>query len=380
MIKGEADLSVVELANRRLHENGTLDIRTIEGKYAKDLDSLPFPDYEPFDIEDMLDNHSMDTRLLYRYSRPYPRPFVIVASRSCPFNCSFCVHKTREIPYRARSIGNIIAEIRVMWERYKFNILMIDDELFAVNKERLNEFSGAVLRGKEEYGWDFDWMFQTHASAKLDLETLKLAKKAGCYLFSYGLESASPTVLKSMNKKIRIEQVIEAMELAHQAKVAFAANLIFGDIAETVHTWAESLSFWLKYGRDDFIFLANLIPYPGSALFNGVFGDNVDKKAYYENIDTGIINMTRINGVDFGNLIKLVAELERSWLFVNKVLARVEVEDIIGDETIYKLWGTCPHCGEESMYRQPMPTKLEGKFSMGTGCTHCGRKIKLEAG
>ena len=72
------------------------------------IDSLPFPDYEPFGIKEMLAEYSVATRVLYRYTRVEPRPFIIVASRSCPYACSFCVHHHRSIPYRARSVENIM--------------------------------------------------------------------------------------------------------------------------------------------------------------------------------------------------------------------------------------------------------------------------------
>ena len=55
----------------------------------RDINELPFPDYEPFGIAEMMDEYSPATRVLYRYSRPNPRPYNIVASRSCPFACSF---------------------------------------------------------------------------------------------------------------------------------------------------------------------------------------------------------------------------------------------------------------------------------------------------
>jgi anaerobic magnesium-protoporphyrin IX monomethyl ester cyclase len=386
VIVGEAEQTLVDLANSRLHRNDELAVRILplfggkEGQYVKDLDTLPFPDYEPFNVKDMLDNHSMATRLLYRYPRPYPRPFVIVASRSCPFSCTFCIHGKRDAPYRARSINNIMAEIKETYAKYHYNILLIDDELFAVNKERMNEFSRRVLQGKEELGWDFDWMFQTHASAKLDLESLKLARQAGCFLFSYGLESASPTILKSMNKRIKVSQVIEAMKLAHEAKIGFSANLIFGDIAETAHTMGESMAFWFGQCREDFVFMTNLMPYPGSKIFDGLIerGAFKDKKLYYENIDKGVINITNIPQVIFEDLCKVMVGLETSWLFVSlDTNVRIEEESSSNGMSMYKVWGTCPYCGKESLYRQPMATELKGKFSIGTGCLSCNRKIKI---
>ena len=180
-IKGEADNLIVEITN------GDFDKYkgTIVNGFSPDVDALPFPDYEPFGIQDMLDNYSMATRLLYRYSRPDARPFNIVASRSCPFNCTFCVHGHRDAPYRARSIENIMEEIRVSYEKYRFNILILLDELFAVNKKRMVDFCAGLFEGKKRYGWDFDWMFQTHASAKLDAESLAMARQAGCFFFTY---------------------------------------------------------------------------------------------------------------------------------------------------------------------------------------------------
>ena len=349
----------------------------------RDIDSLPFPDYEPFGIEEMLDEYSPATRVLYRYSRPYPRPYNIVASRSCPFTCSFCVHRKRGIPYRARSIENVVEEIKVSYDKYHFNVLILLDELFATNKKRLVEFSNAVLEGKEKYGWDFDWMFQTHANAKFDLESLKLAKKAGCYLFSYGLESASPAVLESMNKKMDIAQVVDVIKMAEEVGIGFAANLIFGDIAETPDTMGESLAFWFEHGRKSDIFLGEVKPYPGSKLFEmcqekGMFQD---KKEYYENINTFAVNMTSMPDNVYETMIHLVKYLEAGWLFVQETNACSEIEKTDGLYRNYtggdyhKITAQCPYCGEEISYREKVE---ERPFWLGTGCTKCNRKIKLE--
>ena len=366
-IVGEAEEGIAWVATKI--SKGKVANKIVESAYVKNPDFIPFPDYEPFGIKDMLDNHSMDTRLLYRYSRPNPRPFNIVASRSCPFTCSFCIHGRRDAPYRARSIPNIMDEIKVMYEKYEFNVLILLDELFAVNKERMNEFSQAVIEGKDKYKWDFDWMFQTHANARFDNESLKLAKQAGCFFFSYGLESASPTVLKSMNKHLEVPQVIEAIKIAQDNKIGFGANLIFGDIAETQETWAESLAFWLKHAQDNFIFMSNLMPYPGSKLFNdcqtkGMFQD---KHNFYEHIDEKVPNMTSIPDRIFNELLRITTYLETQWLFVKQAL------NVRGENS--NIWATCPYCGEESLYRDRLD--VTKPFRLGIGCTKCNRRINV---
>jgi len=350
------------------------------------LDALPFPDYSPFGIDEMLDEYSMATRMLYRYSRSEPRPFNIVASRGCPFACSFCIDHHRS--YRPRSMTNIMEEIKISYEKYKYNILLILDELFVADKERMVEFCNGILEGKKQYGWDFDWMFQTHANAKLDLATLQLAKKAGCYLFSYGLESASPTVLKSMDKHLKVQQVIEAMALAKDAKVGFSANLIFGDIAETQDTMSESLAFWHEYCRDNFVFLSNVLPYPGSKLFNDIRAKGFfrDKREYYEKIDSGVLNMTTISEKLFPQLMQLIQFLEQRWLFTKMApvlpggieLLKEEdrfLEYVGGD--YYKIKARCPYCGEEVVYRERLIDNKQ-PFFLGTGCVKCNRKIRVE--
>lgn len=379
-VKGEGEGAILKIAA------GECQPGIINVQYVQELDTLPFPDYEPFGMKEMVDQYSMATRLLYRYSRPDARPFNIVASRSCPFSCTFCVHGRRDIPYRARSIKNVMEEIKDSYEKYKFNVLIILDELFAVKNDRLKDFSKAVLEGKEKYGWDFDWMFQTHASAHFNLDDLKLAKKAGCFFFSYGLESACPVVLESMNKRIKIEQVIEAQELCRKVGIGFGGNLIFGDPSENEETISESLSFWLTHCKDNFVFLSTLMPYPGSKIFNDIYKDMTfdEKHKFYEAIDKGYPNMTKMKESAVAEFHKLLTFMEQSWLFC-KATPVTKIEPYKGYDLFlrtaggfyYYLYAKCPYCGEEIKYRERFVDPRH-QFWLGTGCTKCNRKIKIE--
>ena len=390
-IIGEAEEQIVRLANTPLSlaSTGELRERTFRSEVfaTKRLDELPFPDYEPFGINDMMDNFSFATRLLYRYSRTHPRPYNIVTARSCPFNCTFCQHN-RGIPYRARSIDNIMEEIKQTYEKYHFNILIILDELFVANKKRMNEFCTTLIDMKREHGWDFDWMFQTHANAHLDKESLGLAKEAGCFFFSYGLESASQRVLDSMNKKTKVSQAIEAIQLAKEAKVGFGGNLIFGDPAETEETISESLAVYYEHCRSAFAFLSFIQPYPGSKIFDVCLERGIikDKRTYYENIDKCLFNMTAMDDNIFGGWAQILGMIERGWLQVRLAKGHSEedteaTEKVYMDRTetkMYKITATCPYCGEEIHYRDAFP-KTVGNIWMGTGCTKCNQRIRIQA-
>jgi len=66
-------------------------IRTAQRKAITDLDSLPWPDYEGFDIEKQLEA-MLPTDENYLHMHDKPRMLPMISSRSCPFTCSFCFH------------------------------------------------------------------------------------------------------------------------------------------------------------------------------------------------------------------------------------------------------------------------------------------------
>ena len=367
-VRGEAEEVLVELAgslnggarryanipNLGFWENGSAQFTKLDFHYG-DLNKRAFPDYEVFGAQEMMDKYWLATRNLFRYPRFQPRPWPIVAARSCPFSCSFCVHH-RGIKYRARSIDNLMEEIGHFYPKYQFNNLIILDELFAVSNDRLRQFSEALLKAREEKGWDMSWWFQTHASASFDEDTLRLAKRAGCYFFSYGLESASPTVLASMNKRIKPAQVVSAIKTADKLRIGFGANLIFGDPAETPETLSETFDFFRDHCTDVTVSLFSLRPYPGSKLFDYCLSKGLikDKLNFYERIDQPI-NMTSMPALYWAIWILGLDYLGGMCLWVKstRAISREPLNSAAEDPIarhygmqVCKIGAVCPHCGE----------------------------------
>ncbi len=329
-----------------------------------DIDKLCFPDYEPFRIEEMF-KYSLAGRPLFRYMRTDPRPMTIVTARSCPYRCTFCIHRKWEPKYRARSIENIMQEIGFLYERYHFNILVILDELFVVTKQKFREFCAALIDGRRNFGWDFDWLFQTHAGAALGGEDLKMAKEAGCYFFSYGLESASPKVLASMKKQSRPSQIAEAIKLADAAKLGFGGNFIFGDVAETPETITESMDFFFRYCQGNHIYFSDVQPYPGSALFANCVEKGLvpDKLEFYEHINENTFNMTSMSNALWLPWIKKLGPWSNSFSWeksADAFCATKELETTANSiafdsgTSIWNVGAKCPYCTKEVYYREPL--------------------------
>ena len=386
-VRGEAEEVLVELAgglnggarryaeipNLGFWENGNAQFTKLDFTYG-DLNKRAFPDYEVFGVQEMMDNYWLASRNIFRYPRFQPRAWAIVAARSCPFSCSFCVHH-RGIKYRARSIDNLVAEIEHFYPKYEFNILIILDELFAVSNDRLRQFSEALLQAREQKGWDISWWFQTHASASFDEDTLKLAKRAGCFFFSYGLESASPTVLASMNKRIKPAQVVSAIKTADKLRIGFGANLIFGDPAETPGTLTETFNFFRDYCKDVSIGVFSLRPYPGSKLFDSCLSKGLikDKLGFYEDIDQPI-NMTSMSNLFWSIWILGLDYLGGMSLWVKSTKAisceplKSAAENPIARYyrmQLCKIGAVCPHCGETVYFQEMVAHGVAGQaYSM----------------
>jgi radical SAM superfamily enzyme YgiQ (UPF0313 family) len=391
-IIGEAEEILVELVNTL--QNGQMDFERIpnlgfwkngapvftrEDFSYIDLDRRPFPDYEPFDIDHM-QHFSLASANLTRFPRRDPRLMILIAARNCPFSCTFCVHQ-KGFKYRYRSIDNIMQEIDFLYRRYRFNLLAILDELFAANKKRLQEFSEALLEARKTKGWDFHWTFQTHASASLDRETLALAKKAGCYFFSYGLESASPTVLASMRKRTKPSQFVEAIRIAQDVKIGFGGNFIFGDLAETPRTFRETMQFFRKHCLDIHVSPGYIQPYPGSQIFDVCMerGIITDKWKYYEEINQKAfqINMTGIPSPIWDLWLYGLKYLILIMPWVKAVpAASCQRVDGMKDHPavlamkaeVFDIAAVCPHCATKILIREtiglkpPPPTTFKGRL------------------
>ena len=144
----EGELTIIELTDK-LEGKNNLDLDQIQGlAFKKDseiiitpprplienLDSLPFPARHLLPMEKYFDVFSRQKHFA-----------TIIATRGCPFNCTFCYHTLGE-KYRIRSIDNVMKEIKIAIEKYNINCLEIYDDLFSVDKKRIYEFCDKIKK------------------------------------------------------------------------------------------------------------------------------------------------------------------------------------------------------------------------------------------
>ena len=350
-VLGEGEVTILELLNC-LEQNGDLEsvagigffkngnyITTAKRKPILKLDTLPFPDYASFAFETYLDNLK-PSDVNYYDIFDYPRVYPLISSRSCPFRCTFCYNPLGN-RYRQRSIDNIMNELKTVIPKYRINIVDIIDELFSYDKERTYEFCDKFKEFAATIPWEIRWDCQLRVD-KLEEEMLDKLKDSGCFMISYGFESYSPTVLKSMKKYITPPQIERAVKMTLDKEVSLQGNFIFGDVAETAETARETLNYWKEHIEAG-ILLAWVMPYPNSRLYQHCLEKGIikDKLKYISSQFSEIFNMTTLTEEQFTNLR---LEVYTAPLIYN----HATIPSVVGDSFIVV---TCPHCQSQIEYK-----------------------------
>jgi len=344
-VLGEGEVTILELLDC-LEQNGDPEsvagigffrngnfVTTAKRKPILKLDALPFPDYASFGFETYLDN--LKPSDVYNYDIfDYPRVYPLISSRSCPFRCTFCYNPLGN-RYRQRSIDNIMEELRTVVPKYRINIVDIIDELFSYDKKRTYEFCEKFKDFAATIPWEIRWDCQLRVD-KLEEEMIDKLKDSGCFMISYGFESYSATVLKSMKKHITPAQIDRGVRMTLDKGVSLQGNFILGDIAETEETARETLNYWKEH-VDAGILLSWVMPYPNSRLYQYCLEKIIikDKLKYISSQFSEVFNMTTMSDEKFTNLR---LEVYKSPLIYNYNT----IPSVVADNYILV---KCPHCG-----------------------------------
>jgi radical SAM superfamily enzyme YgiQ (UPF0313 family) len=266
MHQGEATL--VEVLER-LWNGATLDmvagcwfkengrIRSNSDRAPSPLSSLPTPAYDLADFEAY-------ARIGGSRKLPY------ATSIGCPYACNYCTdmvfYNRRFNPLEAQ---RIVEEVTGLVERHRLDEVALVDSNFLVDVRR----AVAIARGFVERAVKFRWTFQasTDLLCRMSDEEVALLAESGVSHIGFGTESASPEVLRRMNKRHQeIPDMHEAARKCHQAGIHTTFNLIFGYPGEGQADRNETLRVMAEIGErfENVTFSPNLFtPYPGIPIW-----------------------------------------------------------------------------------------------------------------
>ncbi len=231
-----------------------------------ELDSLPFPAYGKLD-------GFPNAYKLPIFNYPKAPNATIVSSRGCPYKCSYCDRTVFQQSFRFNSAQYMFDLVKHLNSNFGVRHINYYDDLFTFNRKRVEEFCQLMIQSK------IGVTFNCAARAEhVDMELLKLMKKAGCWMISLGIETGDPDLLKHHRSNSNLEMIQEKVDIIRKAGIRVKGLFMMGLPGETEESIDKSIKYSLSLPLND-MNLAKFTPFPGSPLYkdirnHGAFNEN----------------------------------------------------------------------------------------------------------
>ncbi len=268
VVRHQGEKTFVEYL-RRLEKGSSLDLLPglwfkRRGKICKNddrpatpLSELPGPAYDLVDWDEY--ERASGMRKL-----PYG------SSIGCPYACNYCtdtVFYNRK--FNPESVQRVVEEMTDLVHRHRITEVALIDSNFLVNVPR----AVAIAQGIIDSGVRFRWTFQasTDLLCRMTDEEVQLLADSGVSHIGFGTESASPEVLRKMQKQHQsVPDIYEASRKCWLAGIHVTLNLIFGYPGEEESHRQETLRVMSEIGElySNVTFSPNVFtPYPGIPIW-----------------------------------------------------------------------------------------------------------------
>ena len=217
-----------------------------------DLDNVAFPDREIYADYPIIHDTDM---------------VMFMASRGCPYNCSFCFNKNMVNMVkglgswvRFRSVDNMIEEIDMVKSSMDIRHIDFHDDTFIVNRKWLFEFLDVYKR-------KFSIPFICKVRADLiDIDIARALKSAGCSRVSFGLESGDENLRNLLLKKsVTDSQIRNAAAILHEVELPFFTYNMMGLPGERLEEAFKTLELNIEI-KSKCAWTSVFQPFPGTQL------------------------------------------------------------------------------------------------------------------
>ena len=197
------------------------------GAFIEDLDSIPVPARHLLDIP------------AYGQTLFGQKATTVMSSRGCPVFCSFCSTSVMwGVRHRRRSAANVADEIEDLLGRYGLGAIWFFDDTFTLNRAHVVGILDEIERRKLQFTWYCEIRVNT-----VDFDLLKRMRSLGCRFVSFGVETASPAMLKRIHKGIKLDQVERVLDWCKTLGIYTKAFFMFGLPDETFEDGMMTVRF-----------------------------------------------------------------------------------------------------------------------------------------
>ncbi|MBL79384.1 MAG: B12-binding domain-containing radical SAM protein [Nitrosomonadaceae bacterium] len=279
-------------------------IFTEERPILMELDSLPYPAWDMFPLEEVYFKNS--EALFSEQGMLAKRRLDINASYGCSLICRYCYHLglSGDIKYEEDDTGKTTVEfdkpgnytrviryhspeyivnmVKHVYDKYQVDFIgFLDENLMTMNTSSGGTWLGEIcelwkkkgLAPKSKYddngkllGWEGVYWGGTSHATLCNPEILKVMKEAGCSHLVYGYESFSPHVMRTIGKGATPKNNFQSFFWTLEANIRPIPNLIIGFPVEDFQSLRDNIQAWDELGIVVKPHFAT--PYPGSEWFS----------------------------------------------------------------------------------------------------------------
>jgi hypothetical protein len=245
LIIGEADVAIVDFAdnfynwdklktvqNLWIKENGEVIKNSLRPK-IRNLDDLSYPDKE----------------LFYNQFPKFQNKgtFTFLASRGCPYKCTYCCNDVYNELYKGQKILNfqspeyVIEQLKYFKHKYNYSLVDFMDDVLAVKFERLETLLPSF---KKQIGVPFVcFMYPNRFLGREDV--IKLLKETGCSWLKIGVQSSNEVYRKEVLKRSGTnELIIEIADLCNKHNLNFSFDHILDMPGETAEDLYDAVKLY----------------------------------------------------------------------------------------------------------------------------------------
>ena len=222
--------------------------RTADGKVQKNprrdriknVDELPWPAWELFDIEAYSSNRLVSG--IY-YGKTVP----ILATRGCPYQCTYCsspnMWTTR---WYARAPKDVIDEIETYHKKYGATNFPFQDLTAILKRDWVVDFCREV----ESRGLKITWQLPAGTRSEIiDEEVAALLVRSGCRSLNFAPESGSERTRAHMKKMLTDEKLFRAVRASVKAGLNVGAFFVLAYPTDEKEDMQASVRLAARLGR-----------------------------------------------------------------------------------------------------------------------------------
>jgi radical SAM superfamily enzyme YgiQ (UPF0313 family) len=221
-----------------LNQKNPTGIESLEGVFVKekikesglaqvkDLNSLPYPSFDKFDLK--------------KYQAPGSLPMEF--SRGCVGRCTYCAFKAVSPLFRIKSASYLFHQIRFYQQQYGMKHVSFSDAAINGNPAVLGELCDLLIKEKVEVKMSA----LAIPRPEMTLALLRKMHRAGFYRLEYGAESGSDKVLGLMRKIFTVKSAQQVIEDSSKAGIKVYLYFIVGYPGESNEDFLKTKEFLKK--------------------------------------------------------------------------------------------------------------------------------------